>query len=116
MRILLAEDESVIARLIARVLDGSGDAIDRVVSCHEAIERLHANRFDLVMLDVHLSDGDAFAVVDAIDAAPERRPPVLLITGERFDDGDPRSARVAAILPKPFDIGQLERAVGAFRR
>lgn len=116
MRILLAEDESLVARLISRVLDGQGDAVDRVASCHDAIERLRSHSFDLLMLDVHLADGDGFRVVDAMTAGPEGNPPVLLITGDRFDSNDPRSERVAGILSKPFDVNQLERAVGAFRR
>lgn len=116
MRILLAEDESMVARLISRVLHGTGDGVELVDSCHEAILRLQSERFDLVLLDMHLPDGDGFRVVDALDAAPEPHPPVLLMTGDRFDDDDPRPARVAGVLAKPFDIQQLERAVGAFRR
>ncbi len=116
MRILLAEDESLVARLISRVLGGSGDGVELVASCHEAISRLQAERFDLVLLDMHLPDGDGFRVVEALEAAPAPRPPVLLITGEQFEEDDPRPARVAAVLPKPFDVQQLERAVGAFRR
>ena len=116
MRILLAEDESVIARLISRVLDGNGDTVDRVASCRDAIDRIRAEPFDLVMLDIHLSDGDGFRVVDAIESDPGRRLPVLLITGDRVDADDPRSARVDGILSKPFDVNQLETAVGAFRR
>ncbi|MEX0782067.1 MAG: response regulator [Dehalococcoidia bacterium] len=115
MRILLAEDESMVARLISRVLGGNGDGVELVASCHEAIRRLQSEPFDLVLLDMHLRDGDGFRVVDALDSAPEPHPPVVLITGERFDDGDPRPARVAAVLTKPFDIQQLENAVGAFR-
>jgi CheY-like chemotaxis protein len=115
MRILLAEDETLVARLISRVLNGNGDGVELVASCHEAITRLQAERFDLVVLDMHLQDGDGFRVVDALEATPDPHPPVLLITGDRFDDGDPRPARVAAVLRKPFDVQQLENAVGAFR-
>jgi CheY-like chemotaxis protein len=115
MRILLAEDESMVARLISRVLGGNGDGVELVASCHEAISRLRAERYDLVLLDMHLPDGDGFRVVVALEAGPEPRPPVLLMTGEHFDHGDPRPSRVAGILAKPFDIHQLETAVGAFR-
>ena len=115
MRILLAEDEGVVARLITRALGLHGDGVELVGSCHEAIQRLREARFDLVMLDLHLVDGDGFQVVDAIEAAPGEHPPVLIITGDRFDPDDPRPRRVSAILPKPFDIQQLERAVGQFR-
>jgi CheY-like chemotaxis protein len=115
MRILLAEDESIVARLISKVLMGKGDGVELVTSCHEAIERLRAAEFDLVMLDMHLDDGDGFQVVEAMEAGEAPASPVLLITGDYFEADDPRPGRVAGVLPKPFDLEQLERAVSAFR-
>src|SRR5688572_2180011 len=98
MRILLAEDETMVARLISRVLAGNGESVELVASCHEAITRLQAERFDLVLLDMHLPDGDGFRVVEALESAARPHPPILLITGEHFDEGDPRPGRVAGVL------------------
>lgn len=116
MRILLAEDEGLIATLITRALNIQGDGVEIVASCHEAIQKLREKSYDLVMLDMHLLDGDGWPVVDAIEAAPGKHPPVLLITGDRFEADNPNSHRVSAVLPKPFNISELEHAVGQFRR
>lgn len=115
MRILVAEDERVISRLIKQVLTAAGHDVTGVQSCREAIALLEDERFDLVLLDLNLSDGDGFRVVEALQARSDVKPPVLLMTGERaFDDGDWRSERVAGILWKPFELDELERAVHRF--
>ena len=114
MRILVAEDESLVAQLIRRVLEGSGDGVETVASCAAAIGRLEAEPFDLLLLDLHLPDGDGFRVVDRLERT-DAPPPVVLITGEQFDEDDPRPSRVAGILRKPFDVQDLEDAVASFR-
>lgn len=115
MRILLAEDESTISRLIKQVLAAAGHDVTGVRSCREAIALLQGAPFDLVLLDLNLSDGDGFRVVEALQARSDVPPPVLLMTGERaFDDGDPRTQRVAGILWKPFELEELEDAVNHF--
>jgi DNA-binding response OmpR family regulator len=115
MRILLAEDERTISRLIKQVLSSAGHDVIGVQSCSEAIELLQGEPFDLVLLDLNLSDGDGFRVVEALQERTEVPPPVLLMTGEHaFDDSDPRTGRVAGILWKPFNVDELEQAVNRF--
>lgn len=115
MNILLAEDESTISRLIRQVLTNAGHQVTGVQSAAEAIEAIDDDGFDLVLLDLNLSDGDGFRVVDSIESRIGRHPPVVVMTGERsFADEDPRAARVAGILPKPFALEELEEAVNQF--
>ncbi len=114
MRILLAEDEQTVARLITRVLAALGHEVVGVTSCSEAIASLGGNGFDLVLLDLHLTDGDGYRVVDAIGGLPGVAPRVVVMTGERYPEDDPRAAAVAGILRKPFDIDDLEALVARF--
>jgi DNA-binding response OmpR family regulator len=115
MRILLAEDERTISRLIRQVLVNNGHEVTWCSAASEAVELLERERFDLVLLDLNLADGDGMRVVASIEQSAEPGPPVVLMTGEGvLDADDPRSRRVATILPKPFDLAELERAVNAF--
>jgi len=114
MRILLAEDEQTVARLITRVLASMGHEVIGVTSCSEAIASLSADGFDLVLLDLHLTDGDGYRVVDAIGCLQGVAPRVVVMTGERYPEDDPRAALVAGILRKPFDIDDLEQVVIRF--
>jgi DNA-binding response OmpR family regulator len=111
MRILLAEDEVTVARLITRVLGSLGHEVIGVTSCSEAIASLHSEGFDLVLLDLHLTDGDGYRVVEEIGGLQGCAPRVVVMTGERYPEDDPRAALVAGILRKPFDIDDLEQVV-----
>lgn len=113
MRILLAEDEQTISRLIEKVLEAAGHHVTGVRSCAEAIERLAANGWDLLLLDLNLEDGDGFPVVEAMERAGSHAP-VVVMTGQSDFEEDPRSDRVAGILHKPFDLGELEKAVARY--
>jgi DNA-binding response OmpR family regulator len=115
MRILLAEDERTISRLIRQVLANAGHEIIGVQSAAEAIEHLNTSSFDLILLDLNLADGDGMRVVATIEANPGKKPPVVLMTGEgNLDENDPRVRRVARVLPKPFELDELEALVRYF--
>lgn len=114
MRILLAEDEQTIARLIQKVLAAAGCDVVGVSSAAEAIERLSGNGWDLLLLDLNLEDGDGFPVVEALEASG-KRPPVVVMTGESDFDDDPRAGRVSGVLHKPFDLDELEQVVERYR-
>lgn len=114
MRILLAEDEHTVARLIIRVLSSLGHEVVGVTSCSEAIASLRGDGFDLVLLDLHLTDGDGYRVVDAIGGLEGYAPRIVVMTGEQYPEDDPRVAFVSGILRKPFDIDTLEQLVARF--
>lgn len=115
MRILLAEDERTISRLIRQVLANAGHEVVGVQSAAEAVEQLNTAEFDLVLLDLNLADGDGMRVVSSLEQQPGPVPPVVLMTGEgSLDENDPRTRRVARVLPKPFELDQLEATVNSF--
>lgn len=115
MRILLAEDERTISRLIKQVLANAGHEVIGVQSAAEAVEHLEASAFDLVLLDLNLADGDGMRVVTALENHVGPTPPVVLMTGEGIlDQDDPRTARVARVLAKPFELDELEALVKLF--
>lgn len=115
MKILLAEDERTISKLINQVLTADGHQVNAVRSAAEAIQLLATDVYDIILLDLHLSDGEGFQVVDTIDSRPGVRPPVIVMTGETpFAAEDPRAARVAAVLYKPFALHELEATVRSF--
>ena len=115
MRILLAEDERTISRLIKQVLTNAGHEVIGVQSGAEAVDFLEASSFDLVLLDLNLADGDGMRVVAALENHIGPKPPVVLMTGEgTLDQDDPRARRVARVLPKPFELDELEALVKFF--
>ena len=115
MRILLAEDERTISRLIKQVLTNAGHEVIGVQSGAEAVDVLESSAFDLVLLDLNLADGDGMKVVTALENHVGPKPPVVLMTGDgTLDEDDPRTRRVARVLPKPFELDELEALVKFF--
>ena len=110
MRILIAEDEQLVTRLIRTVLQRAGYEVEDVRSAAEAITALRDEDVRLLLLDMHLADGDGLRVLEAMREL-RRQLPVVLMTGEELDPEDPRLRTVAAVLRKPFDIDELEEVV-----
>lgn len=69
MRILLVEDESEAARLIASLIGTAGFAVDRAASIAAAREAVAKTPYDLALLDRRLPDGDGLTLLAHLRAA-----------------------------------------------
>lgn len=117
MRILIVEDAADVAEAIASSLGRLGMACDRAASALDARHFLTAESYDVVVLDIHLPDGDGRDILGELRRRGGRTP-VLMLTAE-FDV----SARVDALdagaddyLVKPFDLRELEARVRVLAR
>lgn len=63
MRILVVEDDSLLARGLTRVLTRAGHAVDKAETGVQADKTLRAASYDLVVLDIGLPDIDGFEVL-----------------------------------------------------
>lgn len=77
-RILMIEDDSSIVKSLGDFLRGEGFLADAVSGQKEALERLEACSYDLVLLDVSLKDGNGFSVCSAIKQKTDL--PVIFLT------------------------------------
>lgn len=112
--ILLLEDETIIARNICRVLGRGGHAVTHAASAQEARTRLAAGRYDLVLADVNLGDGDGIEVLTA-NAESLNDVPIVIMTGQDTLDNRLRAEglSVTAFLSKPFAMSRLAELTGA---
>src|ERR687889_2877898 len=108
--VLIAEDEPVPRRRLARLLGEEPDV--RVVSqCaggREAVERIREESPDLVFLDVQMPDLNGFQVIEAV--GPEKMPTVVFVTA--YDACAVRAFEVRAVdyLLKPYDQSRFRTA------
>ena len=109
-RILAADDEQAIRRIMSRVAAGVGADIVIVGSAGAAIEALKEQEFDLVLLDVRMSGGGGPAVFQYMqDFAPRLVPRTIFMTGEpSLQLSQVRGGGYAAVLTKPFPIAELK--------
>ncbi|CAA7613585.1 response regulator [Magnetospirillum sp. UT-4] len=109
-RIMVIEDEPLIAMGIQMMLEGLGHEVPAVVDCAaDAVAAAARERFDLVLADVRLKgDEDGIHAVERILALQ----PVAVL----FLTGNPDELRLRGfdhmpVLAKPFVPASLERAL-----
>ena len=83
-RILVADDDPEIRKLLARYIEGQGFSVLLAASCHELHERLATHQVDLVVLDVMLPDGSGLDVCRDL-RAQRSNVPIILLTALKED-------------------------------
>ena len=111
-RVLIIEDEPVIAMDIAGIVESLGHEVVGVASRQaEAVELARLHQPGLVLADVQLQDGDS-GIVTVQEILRTMDSPVIFVTGfpERLLTGD--RVEPAFIVTKPFDPETLKVAIG----
>src|SRR3954467_3689731 len=118
MRILIAEDDQVLADGLLRPLRGSGAAADHVSSGTEADAALLTNNeFDLLILDLGLPRMHGLEVLRKLRARGSTLP-VLILTAADSIEERVRGLDLGAddYMAKPFALSELEARVRALAR
>jgi CheY-like chemotaxis protein len=105
-RILLVEDEALVAMMIAECLTESGHTVIGPLSrASDALQAAKDGDYEAAILDINLGDGMAYPVADIVSA---RGIPFVFVTGYDADTIDERF-RAVPILQKPIERQMLER-------
>jgi two-component system, OmpR family, response regulator len=117
MRILVVEDDALLASGLARVLSRWGHAIDCAATGIQADNLLQRTSYELVVLDVGLPDIDGFEVLRRMRQRRSRTNVLVLTARDAVED------RVHGLdlgaddyLTKPFAIAEFEARVRALLR
>jgi CheY-like chemotaxis protein len=104
-RILLAEDELLVAAEIELMLAELGCEVVGPVATVAEVERLAgAEPLDCALLDVNLRGEQVFSAVPALQA---RKIPVVLSSGYHSPARFPQGFRQLPVLVKPYDRAEL---------
>ena len=117
-RILVVEDEEAIADGIRMNLQRKHHAVSIARDGREALERVRAERFDLVILDVRLPEIDGFEVCQQL-RRDGNFTPILMLTARAQPDDIVYGLKLGAddYVTKPFDLAELlARVEGLLRR
>lgn len=117
MRLLVIEDDSLIASSLERALSPLGNTVEVFTTYAEAHAALSHDRFDLVLLDLGLPDGDGLNLLAALRRRGDITPVLILTARDGVDD------RISGLdlgaddyLAKPFSLAELEARVRALLR
>jgi two-component system OmpR family response regulator len=117
MRILVVEDDSLLAEGLTRVLTRAGHAVDHAENGAQADKALRASAYALVVLDIGLPDIDGFEVLRRLRSRHAATNVLVLTARDAVED------RVHGLdlgaddyLTKPFSITEFEARVRALLR
>lgn len=105
---LVVDDDAEISKLLARYLTEQGFRVTTAGSRREFLDRLAADRFDIVILDVLLPDGSGLELCRQLRAtAPQV--PVILVTALREEVDRIIGLEIGAddYIGKPFNPREL---------
>lgn len=117
MRILLVEDDNMIAEAVSNGLKTARYAVDWVNNGNTAEQALNSQQYDLVLLDLGLPGQDGLQVLKHL-RQDKNNTPVLIVTAR--DDLDSRLAGLDGgaddYIIKPFDLSELLARIRAVLR
>ena len=112
--ILVVDDEAEIRETLAEILAGAQHRVVTASCGREALERMAAEHFDVILTDIRMPDLDGRALYREIEAQwPDRAEHVVFITGDTLAstlrEFVTRSGR--PVIEKPFLPGEVLRVV-----
>lgn len=117
MRILIIEDDPVIADFVAKGLRESGFAVDQAADGETGLRRALDERYDALIVDLMLPRLDGLALIDTLRARG-RRTPVLILSARHSVDDRVRGLQAGGddYLTKPFAFAELVARLQALIR
>ncbi|WP_166975365.1 sigma-54-dependent transcriptional regulator [Rhodocaloribacter litoris] len=106
--ILVVDDEASIRRTLREILEYEGFAVEEAEHGEEALAKLRAGRYDLVLLDVKMPKRDGMEVLAVIaEETPEQ--PVVMISGHGTIETAVEATKLGAFdfIEKPPDLNRL---------
>lgn len=112
-RVLVVDDEPAIRALVAKIVERAGLPVDSARDGAEAIEKLEAARYSVIVLDLNMPNVNGYELIDHLKRHG-RKPAIIVISA-----GDSAALRqldgsmVHSIVRKPFDIDVLGDLISA---
>lgn len=113
-RILVVDDDAAIRTVVREALRREGHVVETAASVAEQRRALDAFKPHVLVTDVVLPDGNGLDLVPAMASAYPNMP-VIVLSAQNTLATAVRATEQGAFeyLPKPFDLGELARAVAA---
>ena len=107
--ILLLDDDAWTAETALEMLRFQGFQAEWASTIADALQKLAARSFDLILLDLDLGDERGESLIGEAEASRVKLPPVLIVSAEASDDGSAAAERIGAIgfLRKPYVVRDL---------
>lgn len=116
-RVLVVDDDEVQQLIVSRFLKRANCSVDIANDGNSAIAMATANVYDLILMDVVLSEDCGFEVAKNINEIVLKKgvnTRIIGMTGTIFEDQDSKrhESGMVKLLPKPLSIANIEEFIG----
>ena len=111
-RILCVDDSVDNCDLLSFILDDAGYEVETAQSVTEGLQLALRGKFTLYLIDLSLSDGSGFDLIEKIRAF-DRKAPIVVCSGNARKSVQDEAMRVGvqAFFTKPIDPDQFARTI-----
>jgi DNA-binding response OmpR family regulator len=109
MKILYAEDDIMMQKVVIRALIRLGYEVTTVEDGQEALDTIKTEEFDLVILDLFMPKRSGFEVVETMREEYKNTTPVLILSRNHLDEAIQKAYTAGAndFIVKPFQPEEL---------
>ena len=118
MRILVAEDEKNLNRIISEAIADEGYSVDSCFNGIEALEYMACARYDVIVLDIMMPKMDGLQAAKAIRAMQAERPdaeeiPIIALSANAFAEDVQTSldAGMNGHVSKPLNVAEVAKVI-----
>ncbi len=113
-RVLVVDDGDANRRLIQLVLCRAGAVVEEAINGQEAVDRVRAEEFDVILMDMQMPVMDGYTATRLLRETGVKQPVVALTANAmKGDEEKCRAAGCSGFLAKPVDLDELIRVVSA---
>ena len=108
---LVIEDDPAIQRLVEKILKRKGVEIDTANNGKAAIDKLRAQQYSVIILDLMLPDMNGFQVIDYLKNSGNRTPVAVVSAVSQQALTNLDLDVVKLVISKPFDVDEFTKAI-----
>ena len=115
-RALVVEDDAAIRRLVEKLLRRESFEIDLAPDGRVALEKLSANRYDVIVLDLMIPEVNGFEIIEYMKRESITVPVAVVsaVSQQALTSLDLDIVKV--VISKPFDVDEFARAINGLLR
>ncbi|MDQ8936536.1 response regulator [Acinetobacter rudis] len=117
MRVLLVEDDALLAKATGRGLDQAGFVVDIAVTAHQAQHFLASYHYNFVLLDLGLPDRNGIEILKSLRRKRNKVGVIILTAQDRIEERiTGLQAGADDFVVKPYDIHEVVARIHAVLR
>lgn len=109
-KVLVVDDEIDICTLLKRHLEKGGQEVSYCLTIREALEALSENSYDMIFVDLNLTDGSGYDLISSLGDA-NRNASVIVISAYDSERQKALQAGASLFVPKPFTNKSISEAL-----